>query len=128
MMLVNVHSDNEDHCHAYGHIPKLQFRKYTSKARWNEGLGMAEIVSNKGRTWTTTGIVCGGKIYSFLEDILFLAEIGALQVLDDENKCISLEDIYTKVAAGVGGSSWESFEVYRHLISLCYILKRHSFC
>ncbi|KAK9069185.1 hypothetical protein SSX86_013301 [Deinandra increscens subsp. villosa] len=121
-------SDNEDHCYAYGDIPKLQFRKDGSKARWNEDLGMAEIVSNKGRMWTTTGIVCGGKIYSFLEDTLFLAEIGALQLLDDDDKCIQLEDIYKKVAEGVGGTSWESFEVYRHLKSLGYIIKRHGVC
>lgn len=57
-----------------------------------------------------------------------MAEIGALQVLDDEDKCIPLEDIYKEVAAGVGGSSWESFEVYRHLKSLGYIIKRHSVC
>ncbi|KAI3691221.1 hypothetical protein L2E82_49441 [Cichorium intybus] len=104
------------------------FRKDISKARWKQELGMAEIISNKGRMWTTTGIVVGGKLYSFLEDILFLAEIGALHLLDDEDKCIPLEDIYKKVAEGVGGSSWESFEVYRHLKSLGYIIKRHGVC
>ncbi|KAL8213813.1 hypothetical protein R6Q57_003262 [Mikania cordata] len=121
-------SDIEDHCYAYDDIPKLQFRKEGSKARWKEELGMAEIVSNKGRMWTTTGIVCGGKIYSFLEDTLFLAEIGALQLLDDDDQCIPLEDIYKKVAKGIGGSSWESFEVYKHLKSLGYVIKRHGVC
>ncbi|MFS7975551.1 putative tRNA-splicing endonuclease, subunit Sen54 [Helianthus anomalus] len=58
----------------------------------------------------------------------FLAEIGALQLFDDDGKCIPLEDIYKKVAGGVGGSSWESFEVYRHLKSLGYIIKRHRVC
>ncbi|CAI9292369.1 unnamed protein product [Lactuca saligna] len=109
-------------------FPKLQFRKNISKARWKQDLGMAEIVSNKGKLWTTTGIVRGGKLYSYLEDTLFLAEIGALHLLDDEDKCIPLEDIYKKVAEGVGGSSWESFEVYRHLKSLGYIIKRHGVC
>lgn len=33
----------------------------------------------------------------------FLAEIGSLHLLDDEDKCISLEDIYKKVAEGIGG-------------------------
>ncbi|KAJ9565726.1 hypothetical protein OSB04_001692 [Centaurea solstitialis] len=121
-------SDNEENGYAYGDLPKLQFRKDTSKACWKEELGMAEIVSNKGRMWTTTGIACGGKNSIFLEDILFLAEIGALHLLDDEDKCIPLEDIYKKVAKGVGGSSWESFEVYRHLKSLGYIIKRHGVC
>ncbi|PWA73441.1 tRNA-splicing endonuclease, subunit Sen54 [Artemisia annua] len=41
----------------------------------------------------------------------FLEEIGALHLFDDENRCIPLKDIYKKVAGGVGGSSWESFEV-----------------
>ncbi|KAI7754881.1 hypothetical protein M8C21_023712 [Ambrosia artemisiifolia] len=106
--VTSLDSDNEDHCNAYGDISKLQF---SSKARWKEDLGMAEIVSNKGRMWTTTGIVRAGKLYSFLEETLFLAEIGALQLLDDEEKCIPLEDIYKKVGKGVGGSSWESFEI-----------------
>ncbi|MFS7975552.1 putative tRNA-splicing endonuclease, subunit Sen54 [Helianthus anomalus] len=63
-------SDNEDHCYAYGDLPKLQFRKGGSKARWREELGMAEVVSNKGRMWITTGIVRDGKLYLFLEDTL----------------------------------------------------------
>ncbi|KAI3740502.1 hypothetical protein L2E82_30961 [Cichorium intybus] len=46
--------------------------------------------------WTTTGIVRAGKLYGFLEYALFLAEIGSLHLLDDEDKCISLEDIYKK--------------------------------
>nr|GFA18518.1 tRNA-splicing endonuclease subunit Sen54-like isoform X1 [Tanacetum cinerariifolium] len=121
-------SNNEDRCYAFGDLPKLQFRKDPSKARWKEELGMAEIVSNKGRILTTTGILRGGKIYIFLEEALFLAEIGVLHLLDDENKCILLEDIYKKVAEGVGGSSWESFEVHRHLKSLGYIIKRHGVC
>ncbi|KAJ9565528.1 LOW QUALITY PROTEIN: hypothetical protein OSB04_001494 [Centaurea solstitialis] len=61
-------------------------------------------------------------------NLRFLAEIGALHLLDDEDKCIPLEDIYKKVAKGIGGSSWESFEVYRHLKSLGYIIKRHGVC
>ncbi|PWA51938.1 tRNA-splicing endonuclease, subunit Sen54 [Artemisia annua] len=121
-------SDNEDRFYASGDLPKLQFRKDPSKARWKEELGMAEIVNSKGRMLTTTGISRGGKIYIFLEDALFLAEIGALHLLDDENKCIPLENIYKKFAEGVGGSSWESFEVYRHLKSLGYIIKRHGVC
>ncbi|PWA72793.1 tRNA-splicing endonuclease, subunit Sen54 [Artemisia annua] len=135
-------SDNEDRCYAFGDLPKLQFRKDPSKARWKEELGMAVIVSNKGRMLTTAGISRGGKIYIFLEDILqlvilglfcvttsrFLAEIGALHLLDDEDKCIPLENIYKKVAAGLGGSSWETFEIYRHVKSLGYIIKRHGVC
>ncbi|CAH1448150.1 unnamed protein product [Lactuca virosa] len=128
LLLVLKLCDNEDHCYAYTDFPKLQFRKDISKARWKQDVGMAEIVSNKGKLWTTTGIVRGGKLYSFLEDTLFLAEIGALHLLDDEDKCIPLEDIYKKVAEGVGGSSWDSFEVYRHLKSLGYIIKRHGVC
>ncbi|KAJ0771074.1 putative tRNA-splicing endonuclease, subunit Sen54 [Helianthus annuus] len=58
----------------------------------------------------------------------FLSEIGALELFEDDGKCIPLEDIYKKVAGGVGGSSWESFEVYRHLKSLGYIIKRHGIC
>ncbi|XP_035834284.1 uncharacterized protein LOC118482743 [Helianthus annuus] len=59
----------------------------------------------------------------------FLAKIRALELFDDDDeKCIPSEDIYKKVGGGVGGSSWESFEVYRHLKSLGYIIKRHDAC
>ncbi|XP_071718466.1 uncharacterized protein [Rutidosis leptorrhynchoides] len=89
---------------------------------------MAEIVCNKGRMWTTTGIIREGKIYSFLEDTLYLVEIGALHLLDEDDKLIPLEDIYKKVAERVGGTCWESFEVYKHLKSLGYIINRHGVC
>ncbi|MFS7915707.1 putative tRNA-splicing endonuclease, subunit Sen54 [Helianthus anomalus] len=58
----------------------------------------------------------------------FMAKIGALELFDDDEKCIPSEDTYKKVGGGVGGSSWESFEVYRHLKSLGYIIKRHDVC
>ena len=49
-----------------------------------------------------------------------------MHVLDDDNTCLSLEDIYKKVAKGEGGCCWESFEVYRHLKSLGYVVGRHG--
>ncbi|KAM7500135.1 hypothetical protein LguiA_024549 [Lonicera macranthoides] len=97
-----------------------------SKARWNNEMGMAEIVENTGSMWTTTGIVRGGNDYCLIEDTLFLAEVKALHVLNDDNTRISLEDIYKKVVKGDGGYCSESFEVYRHLKSLGYIVGRHS--
>uniref|UniRef100_A0A5B6Z5S1 tRNA-splicing endonuclease subunit Sen54 N-terminal domain-containing protein n=1 Tax=Davidia involucrata TaxID=16924 RepID=A0A5B6Z5S1_DAVIN len=115
-----------EHCYTSGDIHKLQFRKDISKARWNDELGMAEIVDNKGRMWTTTGIVCRSKVYCSVEETLFLAEAGALHLLDDNDTLIPLKNIYKKVAEGKSGCCWESFEVYRHLKSLGYIVRRHG--
>ncbi|RWR94988.1 tRNA-splicing endonuclease [Cinnamomum micranthum f. kanehirae] len=109
-----------------GFIPKLQFRKDVSKARWDEDMGMAEVTENKGGMWRTTGIIRGGKLYCLLEEILFSAERGALILLDANDAALSLTDIYEKVAKDKNGCSWESFEVYRHLKSLGYIINRYG--
>ena len=45
-------------------------RKHASTARWNDQMGMAEVLENKGSLWTTTGIVRCGKIYCSIEETL----------------------------------------------------------
>ncbi|XP_011073461.1 uncharacterized protein LOC105158405 [Sesamum indicum] len=107
-------------------IPKLQFRKEASKARWIEELGMAEVLEKKGKMWTTTGIVRDGKTYCSIEETLYLGEIGALNILNSDDTPILLSDIYGKLAEDKNrhGCSWESFEVYRHLKFLGYIVGR----
>ncbi|KAF2301480.1 hypothetical protein GH714_024994 [Hevea brasiliensis] len=97
-----------------------------SKARWDDEMGMAEVVEKKGKLWTTTGIVRNGKIYCSIEEILFLAELGALLLLDDKDIHFSLKDIYGKTVDEKNGCCWELFEVYRHLKSLGYIIQRHG--
>ncbi|CAK9139912.1 unnamed protein product [Ilex paraguariensis] len=120
-------TNDEEHCYATGDIPKLQFRKDISKARWNNELTMAEVVELKGRLWTTTGMVRRSKIYCSIEETLYLAEIGALHLLDDaDDTPLPLKNIYKMVADGNNGCCWESFEVYRHLKSLGYIVGRHG--
>uniref|UniRef100_A0A5B7C221 tRNA-splicing endonuclease subunit Sen54 N-terminal domain-containing protein n=1 Tax=Davidia involucrata TaxID=16924 RepID=A0A5B7C221_DAVIN len=119
-------TNDEEDCFTSADVLKLQFRKDISKACWNDELRMAEIVDNKGRMWTTTGIVRSGKIYCSIEETLFLAEIGALHLLDENYTSLPLKDIYKKVAEGKSGCYWESFEVYRHLKSLGYIVGRHG--
>ncbi|CAA3011229.1 uncharacterized protein LOC111370274 isoform X1 [Olea europaea var. sylvestris] len=119
---------DDELCYSSGDIPKLQFRKDVSKAWWIEELGMAEVVERKGKMWTTTGMVRDGKIYCSIEEALFLAEIGALHILNGDDTHLSLKDLYEKVAKGTDGygCSWESFEVYRHLKSLGYVVGRHG--
>ncbi|KAJ9189924.1 hypothetical protein P3X46_001172 [Hevea brasiliensis] len=119
-------TNDEDLYYTPGSLPKLQFRSDISKARWDDEMGMAEVVEKKGKLWTTTGIVRNGKIYCSIEEILFLAELGALLLLDDKDIHFSLKDIYGKTVDEKNGCCWELFEVYRHLKSLGYIIQRHG--
>nr|GLL36617.1 uncharacterized protein LOC109181459 isoform X2 [Ipomoea trifida]GMD39815.1 tRNA-splicing endonuclease subunit Sen54-like isoform X1 [Ipomoea batatas]GME18379.1 tRNA-splicing endonuclease subunit Sen54-like isoform X1 [Ipomoea batatas] len=120
-------NEDENFCsYASGDIPKLQFRKDISKAKWIDKMGMAEILERKGRLWTTTGMIRYGKLYCSIEETLYLAEIGALHLLDNDDAAISLKDIYNKVAEAKNGCSWEAFEAYRHLKCLGYIVRRHG--
>lgn len=105
---------------------KLQFRKEASRARWDEDLGMGEVVEKKGSMWATTGIIRADRLYCHIEEILFLAERGALLLSGHDGTILSFKDIYIKIAQGAGQSSWESFVVYRHLKSLGYVVGRHG--
>ncbi|KAL5810521.1 hypothetical protein ACOSQ4_027089 [Xanthoceras sorbifolium] len=121
-----VDQNDEEDYYTSGSISKLQFRKDVSKARWIDELGMAEVVEKKGKMWTTTGIIRNGNTYCSIEETLFLAEIGALLLLDDSDTSLSLKDIYEKVGKEKIGCCWPLFEVYRHLKSLGYIIGRHG--
>ncbi|KAI5682835.1 hypothetical protein M9H77_04063 [Catharanthus roseus] len=118
--------DEDEDFFASADIPKLQLRKVISKARWIDNLGMAEVLERKGKLWTTTGIVRNGKIYCLVEETLYLAEIGALHLLDGDDQPLSLKDIYSNVLHNKNGCCWEAFEVYKHLKSLGYIIGRHG--
>ncbi|GMP99003.1 hypothetical protein CsSME_00046656 [Camellia sinensis var. sinensis] len=76
--------------------------------------------------WTTIGIVRSSKIYCSIEETLCLAERCELSLLDAYDRSVPLKDIYKKVAEGKSGCCWESFDVYRHLRSLGYIVGRHG--
>ncbi|XP_047948336.1 uncharacterized protein LOC125194257 [Salvia hispanica] len=119
---------DDELCFASGDFPKLQFRKERSKVRWIEELGIAEVLEKKGKMWTTTGISRNGKTYCSIEETLYLAEIGALDVLNVDDTPLPLSDLYAKLAEDQEkyGCSWESFEVYRCLKSLGYIVGRHG--
>ncbi|KAI9161057.1 hypothetical protein LWI28_014071 [Acer negundo] len=121
-----VDQNDEEDSYTSGSISKLQFRKDISKAQWIVEMGVAEVVEKKGKMWTTTGIIRNGKTYCYVEEILFLAEIGALLFLVDDDTSLSLKDIYEKVGKEKNGCCWQSFEVYRHLKSLGYIIGRHG--
>ncbi|WOH16147.1 hypothetical protein DCAR_0935696 [Daucus carota subsp. sativus] len=123
--LLTQDTNDEEICDYSGELLKFKCRKLTSKANWKDELGMAEIVSYHGRLWKSTGIVRDGKIYYSIEEALFMAEIGALDLLRDD-LCLSLEEIYKMVSQGKFGCCWESFQVYRHLKSLGYIIGRHG--
>ncbi|XP_057721083.1 uncharacterized protein LOC130935380 isoform X2 [Arachis stenosperma] len=118
--------DDNDSAFSSSSTTKLQFRYVKSKAVWNDEMGMAEVIENRGKTWVTTGIVRSGKVYSSIEESLYLMEIGALDLLDDCERSMSLMDMYEKIAGGKSGCCWEMFEVYRHLKSLGYIVGRHG--
>ncbi|CAN8305954.1 unnamed protein product [Cochlearia groenlandica] len=120
--------DDEEEFHFGGSVPKLQFRVGSSKARWIAELGMAEIDVKRGKLWTTTGIIRGGITYCFIEEALYLSEIGELQIVgnDDNDVVIPSKDLYEKIAEEKSGCGWENYEVYRYLKGLGYILSRHG--
>lgn len=53
-------------------------------------------------------------------------ELGALRLLDNSGRSISLTEMYEKIAGRKSGCCWELFEVYRHLKSLGYIIGQHG--
>ncbi|XP_061339049.1 uncharacterized protein LOC133285783 isoform X2 [Gastrolobium bilobum] len=119
-------SDEEELHFSSSSMPKLQFRHVKSKGSWNEEMGMAEVIEKNGKMWVTTGVVRSGKIYSSIEETLYLMELGALHLLDNGDRSISLIEMYVKVASRKSGCCWELFEVYRQLKSLGYIVGRHG--
>ncbi|KAK9950012.1 hypothetical protein M0R45_005518 [Rubus argutus] len=120
-------NDEEEEVY-YASVPasKLQPRAVVSKARWNNEMGMAEVVVQKGTFSKTTGIVRSGKLYYSIEEVLFLVEIGALLLLGESDTGLSLEDIYVKMSGGKNRCCWEEFRAYRQLKSLGYIVGRHG--
>ena len=48
----------------------ISIRKNISRIRWDDEMGMAEVVEKKGGMWTTTGIVRGSKIYCSIEETM----------------------------------------------------------
>ncbi|OMO51043.1 hypothetical protein CCACVL1_30039 [Corchorus capsularis] len=118
--------DDEENYYSSAFLSKLQFRKDISKARWIDDLAMAEVVEKRGKMWVTMGISRSGKTYCSIEETLFLIEIGALHLLDEKGKCISLMEVYEKLSVEKSGCCWELFEVYKHLKSLGYVVGRHG--
>ncbi|CAN1256422.1 tRNA-splicing endonuclease subunit Sen54 [Linum perenne] len=118
--------DNEELLTLVGPSKKLQFRSDVSKAIWDHEKGMAEVIEKKGKLWITMGIVRDGKTYCSIEETLFMAEVGALHLMDSGNLQFSFQDMYEKVAEEKNGCCGELFEAYRHLKSLGYIVGRHG--
>ncbi|TYK09754.1 tRNA-splicing endonuclease subunit Sen54-like isoform X1 [Cucumis melo var. makuwa] len=119
-------NDEEECLSASRCLRKLQFRKHASTARWNDQMGMAEVLENKGSLWTTTGI--GNiienkkKLETFRsqgQKLAYVVRRAALRA-----SCNYLGRLL--VAEGRSGCIWEQFEVYRHLKSLGYIVGKHK--
>ncbi|CAM8940391.1 unnamed protein product [Rhodiola kirilowii] len=119
--------DNEEEEDLYdsNSIPKLQFRIEMWQAEWNEHMSMAQVLKNKGKMATTTGVIRDGKLFTSLEETLFLSESGALSLVAPGDP-VSLKDLYERISGEACGCSWELFEAYRYLKSLGYIIGRHG--
>lgn len=106
-------------------VPKLQFRKDVSVARWDGKKGMAEVIVRKGRMWSTTGIVRKEKLFCHIEEVMFMVERGALLMLEGDAS-LSMEDIYSLLAEENYGCTWDYYQAYCHLKGLGYIVGRHN--
>ncbi|KAI3975222.1 hypothetical protein MKX01_017541 [Papaver californicum] len=125
--VVNLQDSDEDELLSMsGSIPKLQVRKAKSKARWDLEMRMAEVLEKKGRCWATTGIVRNGNTYLSIEEAVFMAELGALVLVNSDDMVLSLGDMYAMLTERKSGCSWDSFKAYEHLKSLGYIVGRHG--
>nr|XP_011467381.1 PREDICTED: uncharacterized protein LOC101296219 isoform X1 [Fragaria vesca subsp. vesca] len=123
----DINDDEEEQAHyASGSASKLQPRAVVSRARWNDEMGMAQVVVQKGTFSKSTGIVRSGKLYYSIHEVLFLVEIGALVLLDETDTVLSLEDVYVKMSSGKYRCCWDEFRAYRQLKSLGYIVGRHG--
>nr|CAB3459966.1 unnamed protein product [Digitaria exilis] len=124
--------DAEEHHHnpfletASSAPSRVQFRNVASRARWVEEAGATEVVESKGKLWLTTGVTRGGKLCYNIEEIGFLVERSALILLNDKDQTIGIENIYEKIAGGKYGCSWDTFQAYKHLKSLGYIVGRYG--
>ncbi|RZC93273.1 hypothetical protein C5167_030393 [Papaver somniferum] len=124
---VNLQDSDEDELVSMsGSIPKLQIRKLKSKVRWNSEMKMAEVLEKKGRCWGTTGIVRNSNTYLSIEETVFMAELGALVLVNSDDSLLSLGDMYAMLTEQKSGCSWDSFKAYVHLKSLGYIVGRHA--
>ncbi|KAI3858217.1 hypothetical protein MKW92_024067 [Papaver armeniacum] len=91
------------------------FMKAKSKACWDSGMRMAKVIEMKGRCWGTTGIVRNSKTY-----------LGSLLLVDCDGMVLCLSDMYGMLTEWKNGCSWDSFQAYKHLKSLGYIVSRHG--
>ncbi|KAI3925739.1 hypothetical protein MKX01_003298 [Papaver californicum] len=119
-------TDEDEHLFMSGCIPKLQQRKAISKARWDLEMSMAEVIEKKGKCWATTGIVRNRESYLSIGETLFMAEQGALLLVNSDGMVLSLSDMYDMLTEQKSGCSWDSFQAYKHLKSLGYIVSRHG--
>ncbi|KAI3912034.1 hypothetical protein MKW98_007561 [Papaver atlanticum] len=119
-------SDDDELLSMSGSIPKLQIRKVKSKARWDSEMKMAEVLEKKGGCWATTGIVRNSITYLWIEEIMFMAELGSLVLVNSDDSLLSLGDMYAMLTEQKSGCSWDSFKAYVHLKSLGYIVGRHG--
>ncbi|KAI3893159.1 hypothetical protein MKX03_020184 [Papaver bracteatum] len=117
-------SDEDEHLFMSGCVPKLQLRKAKSKACWDSEMRMAKVVEMKGRCWGTTGIVRNSVTYLSIEETLYMAERGALLLVNSDGVVLSLRDMYGMLGESMNGCSWDSFLAYKQLKSLGYIVSR----
>ncbi|KAI3959407.1 hypothetical protein MKW98_018997 [Papaver atlanticum] len=119
-------SDEDERLFMSDCVPKLQQRKAKSKACWDSEMRMAKVIEMKGRCWGTTGIVRNSETSLSIEEILYMVERGALLLVNSDCMVLSLRDMYGMLGESKNGCSWDSFQAYKHLKSLGYIVSRHG--
>ncbi|WJX83740.1 hypothetical protein P8452_66381 [Trifolium repens] len=80
-------SDEEEFHFSPSSLPNFQFRNTKSKGICNEEMRKEEleVYEKNGKMWVATGIVRNGKIYTSIEETLYLMELEAFDLLDNDD-------------------------------------------
>eukprot|EP00897_Mesotaenium_endlicherianum_P010702 jgi/Mesen1/9660/ME000671S09007 len=134
--------------HAAIRAPRLVQTKEISVARWLPREGVAEVLLQRTRMWTSIGVTRGSRLLCNVEETLYCMERGSLVLLLGEGHAerqASVQHVYglllqhqhhqqqqeqrqeqQQQQRPAGGCTCEEYSAFAHLRRLGYIVGRHA--